>query len=285
MMYRMKNIIAFDDEITLPKCMYYIKNLNEILNADDINISNQVIKFLKGPNKKMAELEQRQDQLLKKLDALYDRIKTISSYCSDSTPQVSKAKEVKQAISTPDEIVVALNPDNLPWFINLFLKESSLTVNITWHIHSSVPKEKLPKINAFAKKLKNSNQGGKVNVRLIFKSGSADAELKLSSLSVPIVGNVNILRYLAYVYPNVLPYNGDDYYVDSLLDLCHQLEKAPEKKREAIIKKLFSQQKEWINENGFSIVDVAAYNVVKQWQNSSKYVPKNWFEKCEKKLS
>lgn len=49
MMYRMKKIINYDDEIVLPKCMYRIKNPNEFLKTDDvnINISEQVIKFLK----------------------------------------------------------------------------------------------------------------------------------------------------------------------------------------------------------------------------------------------
>ncbi|KAI5633081.1 hypothetical protein NE865_14209 [Phthorimaea operculella] len=283
-MYRMKNIITYDDEITLPKCMYHVKNPNADFDAvlgestaDDINISNQ------APNKKMAELELRQDQLLKKLDILYDKIKTISSYCNQSSPQKEvRSKNAKQAISTPEEIVVALSPDNLPWFINLFLKDSTLTVKVSWHIHSSVPNEKVPKIKAFVNKLKNTENGAKANLRLIFRSGSADSELKLSSLSVPIVGNVNILRYLSYLYPNILSYDDADANVDSLLDLCHQLERAPEKNKAAIINNLFAQHKEWIYNNQFSIVDVAVYNVVKQWQNSSKYVSKSWLDKCEK---
>lgn len=51
MMYPMKKIVAHDSEILLPKCMYTVKNpTNLILTAEDdtdINISNQVIKFLK----------------------------------------------------------------------------------------------------------------------------------------------------------------------------------------------------------------------------------------------
>lgn len=50
----------------------------------------------------MAELEERQDQLLKKLDILYDRIKTISSICgqttTSSTTPVTKTS-LKQAVS------------------------------------------------------------------------------------------------------------------------------------------------------------------------------------------
>lgn len=45
----MKNIVDYDAEIVLPKCMYTIKNRTNCPKEDDINlnISNQVIKFLK----------------------------------------------------------------------------------------------------------------------------------------------------------------------------------------------------------------------------------------------
>lgn len=111
---------------------------------------------------------------------------------------------------------------------------------------------------------------------------SADAELKLTSLAVPIVGTVNILRYLSYAYTNTLPYDGDDFQMDSLLDICHLLEKTPDKNKESIIKKLFSGCKDWIYENKFSVVDLAAYNIIKQSKSSIKCVPKAWFDKCEK---
>lgn len=74
-------------------------------------------------------------------------------------------------MSTPEEIVVALNPDNLPWFLNVLLKEPSLSVNLSWHIHSSVPNEKVAKIKAFVKKLVNNGCSSNVNLRLIFQCG------------------------------------------------------------------------------------------------------------------
>lgn len=111
---------------------------------------------------------------------------------------------------------------------------------------------------------------------------SADPELKLSTLAVPIVGNVNILRYLSLVYPSVLPYDYNDYNMDGLLDLCYLLEKTTDKNKEPIILKLFTQSKDWICKGRFSIVDIAAYNVIKQFKNRPKSVPQDWFNKCEK---
>lgn len=126
-----------------------------------------------------------------------------------------------------------------------------------------------------------------IYLQLLYKciSVSADTELKLSSLAIPIVGNVNILRYLAFVYPHIISYDSTNHQMDNLLDLCHLLERTPEKNKEALVNKLCSQRKEWLYGNEFSIVDLAAYNVFKQWKNVPKYIHKPWFDKCEKLCS
>ncbi|XP_026757679.1 uncharacterized protein LOC113517252 isoform X2 [Galleria mellonella] len=283
MMYRMKNIIKYDDQLSLPKCMYRIKNPNDALQADDcdINISDQA----QIPNKKMAELEKRQDLLLKKLDILYDRIKTISAYCNYNG-QDGKIRKKQDPIQ-PEEIVLVISPDNLPWYLKLILAQSNIALRITWHIHSSVPNEKVPKITGFVKNLQiqrflnNTN----ITVRLIFKCVSADTELKLSPLAVPIIGNVNVLRYLSLVFPSVVLYDYEDHIVDGLLDICHTLERTPEKNRETLIIRLFSQCKNWIYKDECSIIDLATYNIVRQWKNIPKSVPKLWYENCNKLCS
>ncbi|XP_047021107.1 uncharacterized protein LOC124631045 isoform X1 [Helicoverpa zea] len=282
MMYKMKKIIVHDKDVALPDCMYSVKCRTDFYHEDDCNlsISNQVIKFLKGSNK-MTELEQRQEQLLKKLDTLYERIATISSYCKGTITQ-NETRKPEHCLPTPDEVVLVLSPDSVPWYLNFILKQSSVALNISWHIHSSVPNEKLTKIKNYVKNLKESKNNSRTNLRLIFKCVSADTELKFSTLDTPIVGNVNILRYLSYVYPNIIPYNANDYYVDSLLDLCHVLERTSDKNKEVAVSKLFSSYKNWIYGTEFSIVDLCAYNVIKQWKNIPKCVPKAWVDKCDK---
>ncbi|XP_063531139.1 uncharacterized protein LOC134742115 isoform X1 [Cydia strobilella] len=288
-MYSMKNIITHDGDILLPKCMYHMKNLyNFDTKAEsteeeiDINVRTQVMKLLKMPSKEMADLEVRQDQLLKKLDILYDRIKTISSFCNVDPTKVSRNNKKPALIKILEEIVLVYSPDCLPWFLKKIVKESSHPVNVSWHIHSSVPIEKVPKIQAFVKSFPKQGHASKVTIRLIFKNVAADPELKWSSLDLPMIGNVNILRYVSLAYPSVIPYDSDDYNVDNFLDICHLLEKTPEKSKETLTKKLFSQSKNWIYNNEFSIVDIAAYHVLKQWQNYTKYAPKDWLAKCDK---
>ncbi|XP_063531141.1 uncharacterized protein LOC134742115 isoform X2 [Cydia strobilella] len=282
-MYSMKNIITHDGDILLPKCMYHMKNLyNFDTKAEsteeeiDINVRTQM------PSKEMADLEVRQDQLLKKLDILYDRIKTISSFCNVDPTKVSRNNKKPALIKILEEIVLVYSPDCLPWFLKKIVKESSHPVNVSWHIHSSVPIEKVPKIQAFVKSFPKQGHASKVTIRLIFKNVAADPELKWSSLDLPMIGNVNILRYVSLAYPSVIPYDSDDYNVDNFLDICHLLEKTPEKSKETLTKKLFSQSKNWIYNNEFSIVDIAAYHVLKQWQNYTKYAPKDWLAKCDK---
>lgn len=73
----------------------------------------------------------------------------------------------------PEEVVLVLSPDSLPWYLNVILKESCGTLNISWHIHSSVPNEKVPKIKNYIKNIQVSKNNSKINLRLIFKCGKS----------------------------------------------------------------------------------------------------------------
>lgn len=69
--------------------------------------------------------------------------------------------------------MITVNPDNLPWFLNIFLTKND-DLKVTWHIHSSVSKEKMAKVSAFLKrfqKLYPNKQDATSNIRLIFKDG------------------------------------------------------------------------------------------------------------------
>ncbi|CAG4909864.1 unnamed protein product [Colias eurytheme] len=285
-MYKMKSIIPIEQSIDLPTCMYYMKNPNQQVVANDdiqLNIRDQVMRFLKSaPNNKMLDLENRQDQLLKKLDKLYEKIQIISSSCKLNDTVNNKIKPCsKISQMKPEELVLVLSPDNLPWFLVKVLKEN-LDLNFTWHIHSSTPSNKIPKIKSFFEKVKFENTDGKVNLRLIFKYESASTELRISSLGLPILGNVNVLRYLCEIFPNTVSYDFNDYAAESLLDTCYLLENSSEKQKQVHCQKLFQNGSQWIYNNKFSIIDLAVYNEVKQWKNVPKIVPQQWLVNCEK---
>ncbi|CAH2074011.1 unnamed protein product, partial [Iphiclides podalirius] len=184
-MYHMKTIVPTDDNITLPQCIYYLKNPNNYLRVEetDINISDQ-----ESPNKTMVELEHRQTQLLQKLDVLYERIKAISNLCALDIP--SKTGLVKvETLANAKEIVIVLNPEIVPCFMNIFLK-AKRALNLSWHIHSSVPNKKALKLKEYFNNKKDLYQvvpNAEINIRLIFKCVSASAELRVSSLEVPLL--------------------------------------------------------------------------------------------------
>lgn len=76
-------------------------------------------------------------------------------------------------LSNTKDVVIVLNPDVLPNFLNIFLKAKH-GLNITWHIHSSVPSEKAAEIKDFFKnkqELYTSIFDAQTNMRLIFKCG------------------------------------------------------------------------------------------------------------------
>ncbi|XP_026495104.1 uncharacterized protein LOC113399978 isoform X1 [Vanessa tameamea] len=281
-MYHMKNILSFEKELILPKCMYPLKNPIEATEkVTDINISEQVTKFLKKmPNTHLLDLEERQDKLLHKLDILYERIKTISSFCKLENHQEPIYKSV--ANNKPDDIVIILNVETLPWFLNIFLKSVG-TINVSWHILSTVPQAKVIKIQDFFKKFQHLyrlQKDAKINFRLIFKH-MAKTQIKVSSLSLPIRGTVSIIRYLCLIYKDIVPYDYNNHEVDGLLDIFFQIESTSDKSRQTIISKIFMYSDTWIFNNNFSIVDLAAFNIIKQMPHGYRLVPKKWFSDCE----
>ncbi|XP_041976888.1 aminoacyl tRNA synthase complex-interacting multifunctional protein 2-like isoform X2 [Aricia agestis] len=278
-MYHMKTIVPTDERIELPKCMYRVRNIMEVNNINDteINICEQ------KSHSPVMELEERQDKLLLKLDKLYERIKDISLLCK-STPTL-KQKSVNRSVEQKldKELVLVLDPEVLPWFLIVFVKGTK-AINMAWHIHSNVDKKNIAKINSFIKKNQQlSNQrDSKTNVRLIFKKVASAAELIVSSLEIPIIGSVNIMRYLCLNFAHIVPYDYTDHNVEGLLDLAFLLERAPEKSKEKILNQIFSQSKNWIYKNEFSIIDLAVYNAVKQSQSLVRALPKQWYDSCEK---
>lgn len=97
-------------------------------------------------------------------------------------------------LETPDEIVLTVSPDNLPWFINIIISKISSKVNFKWHIHSSVPTEKVTKVKAFVKNLQ-STEDSKVTIRLIFKCGKDQISTKTLLLHINLKCNLFIVLY------------------------------------------------------------------------------------------
>ncbi|XP_022114382.2 uncharacterized protein LOC110992751 isoform X1 [Pieris rapae] len=288
-MYLMKNIVPMNSCIDLPTCMYNMRNPTQEVSKDDIDIKicDQVIQLVKNTSHTaMLDLEERQKQLLKKLDKLHEQINIIRSSCNfDNIKEDNSILVPKPIKEHLNEVVITINQDKLPWFLIPLLHENP-GLKYTWHIHSSVLANRIHKIQAFFKNINLPPAGSnipRVNLRIIFKKSTT--ELKISSLGLPIRGNVNILRYLCEQYPNTAVYSYNDYEMENLLDTCYLLENASETQKPILCKKLFpSSDIQWIYKNQFSIVDLALYNEIKQIQNHKKLVPQKWLSNCEKNI-
>ncbi|XP_047510475.1 uncharacterized protein LOC125053255 isoform X2 [Pieris napi] len=280
-MYLMKTIVPMNSCIDLPTCMYNMRNPTQEISKDDIDIK---ICDQNTSHTAMLDLEERQKQLLNKLDKLHDQINIIRSSCKfDNIKQDNSIVALKPIKEHLNEVVITINQDKLPWFLKPLLTKNP-GLKYTWHIHSSVLANKIQKIQAFFKNINMPPAGSntpRVNLRIIFKKSAT--ELKISSLGLPLRGNVNILRYLCEQYPNTAVYSYNDFEMENLLDTCYLLENASEAQKQILCKKLFaSNDIQWVFRNQFSIIDLALYNEIKQIQNYKKLVPQKWLSNCEK---
>lgn len=104
--------------------------------------------------------------------------------------------------------------------------------------------------------------------------------------TLPVLGEVNILRYLARLFPalNYESYNAFE--VDSMLDTAYLLTATKLKTKRAPLLKTISKalaSSEWVCGDTFSLGDVAVYSAVKQVSEKDINVRMNkWLEKCEK---
>lgn len=281
MMYRLKPTITYDDEIILPNCMYTLKNINgdPFINdrcekvakrAGSLDISDQVIRFLKQPLNEMTELELRQVKLLEQLEDLQKQIMNVKSQCKiANTPRTEgcPAKAKRNVDNLPNEIVINVSTKNLPYSLVLLqeMLANEFILSLNFHIHSTVPLEEVKVINNFVNEIKLKKvQKGDLNVRIIFKNVGDNTELIVNStMGIPIIGEVNILRYLARLLPAHISYD-EKAETDNILDMCHLIQRSstPSKDKQDYLKTLLSSlQKAGKNLN---ILDIITYSLVRQ---------------------
>ncbi|KAG5899113.1 hypothetical protein JTB14_021616 [Gonioctena quinquepunctata] len=112
--------------------------------------------------------------------------------------------------------------------------------------------------------------------------------LELLVNPTPILGEVNLLRYLVRV-TNALNYESDQdsYEIDSLLDIAYLIVRSKTKtERVAQLQSLNKSlgKLQWLaGRNGASIADIAAYSAIKQASNPNEMTQNmgKWFQRCE----
>lgn len=105
---------------------------------------------------------------------------------------------------------------------------------------------------------------------------------------MPILGEVNLLRYLVSILSTNFNYNNDtdSVEIDSLLDLCHQLIGAKTKTAKSTLlqslNKSLGKSQFLLGRNGPSLADVAAYSTIQQVSSNNEISANlgKWYQRC-----
>lgn len=305
-MYRARQIVRHDLKVSLPSCMYKLKNIHATSDEagplgdhvsparKSVDISEQVEQSLKNLHlqPEMTALIERQKKILQQLDELRQQMISLKADLSATNgPVAAKALETSFVcpITKVPDIIINASPTHPPYSLLLVQKlwSNCFQLRVTMHLHSTV--SSLPEnAAALSEALQTCTQTNlpTVNIRLIWKEVGPNTELIVSQ--TPIVGEVNILRYLARVNPNYLKYEAAENVIelDSVLDICHCIVRSRTKtERASLIQSLNKKlgKSEWLcGHSKITIADIAASSAVKQVaaneinQNMSK-----WLQRCE----
>ncbi|KAJ8959962.1 hypothetical protein NQ318_009395 [Aromia moschata] len=305
-MYQTRQIVRYDIPVELPKCMYTLKNIHSTRNgmvdsSDHVSSSDKKLDIFDQNNHKipgMAELEAKQEEILKQLAELKNQILSIKSDLNiSSVPPKKSIISPTSTLCTPvaldefPDVIINASPMNPPYSLELAqqLLQGVVTLIFSVHLHSTV--SSLPDE---AKKLESSlvnfmpkSKGPEVKVRLIWKNISSNTELLVSH--IPILGEVNLLRYLSRAIKSPLSYESepDGTEIDSILDICYLVVRAKTKTERTSLLQTINKslgKSQWLlGRDQASVADIAAYSAIRQASNTSEISANlgKWFHRCE----
>lgn len=193
------------------------------------------------------------------------------------------------------DVVVNAHPKNIPFSLLALQKiwQHRLNLVVKCYTHSSVAT--LPDQNQhFAKQLTKLTPPSALpvlNVSLIWKEIANTELICVPASFIPIIGEVNALRYLARVGPKEFGYVDVDLIqsieIDSALDLCHQLFVAGNnaKERLTVLRALSTKlgERHFFGGDKYAVSDIAVSSAFKQLTVSSKDIAPNlnlWLKKA-----
>jgi aminoacyl tRNA synthase complex-interacting multifunctional protein 2 len=302
-MYRTKQVVHHDFKVELPDCMYKLRNIHAARNGmvdqrttDHVSSSTKKLDIFDQNNQnipEMADLEVRQEEILKQLAELKKQMDCIRSNLkmtqATSLPTVITKSNRVEPPNLPD-IIINASPTNPPYSLELIQKlwKNYVFLSVKTYLHSTITSlnENATQLTKTLESFAPMTNVPKVNVQLIWKNVGANAELIVSQR--PILGEVNILRYLSRVSSDCLNYETyiNAHEVDSLLDISFGIIKAKTKtERASLLQTLHKSlgKQEWLGgRDQVSIADLAAYSAIKQ-STSANEINVNlgkWLQRC-----
>lgn len=310
-MYLMKPIVNHDFIVELPQCMYRKKNIHRPRNTADgtedhvsssdkkLDIFDQNCEGIPG----MAELEAKQNSILEQLAHLKKQIYSLkhdlniqNDSSSNEIPVLVKHPNPKSNKNTiPENIAINVNPASPPYSLEVLqrLLQNEIGLVVTSYIHSSVVSlpEPVSQLKESLVNFKPKSGIPVIKIRLIWKNLNSNGEFLLSH--TPMVGEVNLLRFISRLTSSDLNYESDpnSVEVDSILDHCYLLVRAKTKTERTNILQVFNKslsKSQWlVGKTRAGVADIAAYSAIKQSvaPNDLSVNLGKWYERCHGLIS
>jgi len=254
-MYHMKPIISSDIHIEYSNSMYKVKPISTDHSTEsqkiNLNVSGNELAD-QSKDSSMEELEARQEVILRHLKELKERLMSMHKdlkICGKPVqPRVTQpvaAAIAQKPIESSNlrDIVINANPNNVPFSLVVLKKlwTNRISLTLQFYTHSTVSNLPQAAIN-FQNTCTAQQPTSSINLNISLIWKNIDNIEMINGSSWPVIGESNILRYLARIGPNEFNYelNGSNCNeVDSQLDISELLVAAPTAKdRQVILKNL-----------------------------------------------
>jgi len=273
-MYALKPIFDLDACVEVPTCMYPLPVIQQ---------SRPVLGGVGGGDSAAAPLAQgalealaaRQDAILARLGQLKQEVDDYKKSLGLPTTVVPGAGAEGVASTAPISLVLHCPPSSplysLPLVCDL-LSQAGLSIYSTTHSHSSISNVLPPNLSNLLPPSKIERGSASLRLSLIWSNAQSHGQpqLLVSPLTQsPILGEVNILRYLARLYPHALAYESLSpavvWELDRVLDTVSSLPFSQPKERMGKIKAVSGslEKGQFLVDNRFSIGDLSLFSAIK----------------------
>ncbi|XP_012530729.1 probable aminoacyl tRNA synthase complex-interacting multifunctional protein 2 isoform X2 [Monomorium pharaonis] len=290
-MYSMRPVVTLPAKCSPSTSMYEMRSIHEDRRddrrrrhdaadpaAETANMPDNAV-VTQTPLPEYGALEARQEKILSQLAELKKQVSTLCHFLKQSNKAEATKDFVKVLKPGIIRLVLNVNPKKPPYCILALQKLwKDTNIRVISYIHSNTKTDEAPLI--FPEVFISATNV--IELSLIWKEVS-DMEMIVDTLSYPIKGEVNFLRYLSrlleshnYESTCLQPHT-----LDFALDYVNLLH------HEQCIEKgllvLADKFEKWSCKGGFNIVDIAVWSLIKQFPKTRlPPIFHEWYALCEK---
>jgi len=290
-MYMMKPYQSVDESVELPDNMYKMKSYHC---GDQHQNTVQSTMCDKSP---VDILEQRQEDVLKKLENLQSSITDLRKIYNVKDESVVTMTTLQSVSTTPVgngvlDIVINVDPSSLPYSLIMLCHElcERFTVLQSTFVHSSVSDNvpnNLRNLLSTNGKIKRSD--AQIAITLVWKKVSNGPQLIVDpTCQTPIMGEVNIARYITRLLQPDLDTVDiiKATQIDDLLDIAQlQIVAGNSKEKAAAVRTLNATlgKQDWLTGTEPCVADMVVWSVLQQAGliASSPANVKKWLKLCQ----